>query len=47
MKCSVCGYHLLFTCPECDGSEELNVTITRNEYDSLLEYKSMYEGLCK
>ncbi len=23
------------------------VTITVNEYDKLLEYKSMYEGLCK
>lgn len=24
-----------------------SVTITANEYSELLEYKSMYEGLCK
>ena len=41
------GYHILDICPECNGNGEASITITRKEYDSLLEYKSMYEGLCK
>jgi len=34
-------------CSDCHGDGLERVVITRKEYDSLLEYKSMYEGLNK
>lgn len=33
---------------EVDGESEIEtVTISKAEYDELLEFKAMYEGLCK
>ena len=36
-----------FTCHDCHGDGYERMTITRQQYDSLMEYKAMYEGLCK
>jgi len=55
-KCGLCdglGHYKLrgndheFKCNDCNGDGLERVVITRKEYDSLLEYKSMHEGLCK
>lgn len=45
-----------FNCPHCESifdynalipSDSDNVTISKEEYEELLEFKAMYEGLCK
>lgn len=39
------------TCDMCNGTGTLGeidmVTITRQEYEELLEYKNMYKSLCR
>jgi len=45
-----------FNCPKCEAIVDYNalipsdsdsITISKEEYDELLEIKAMYEGLCK
>ena len=50
------GWDNFYRCPNCgedSGYEQLmesakdTITITKQEYEELLEFKAMYEGLCK